>query len=118
MAWQPAPACANDALADIEGGTSWRHIHEYGREIGVLERPGAIAADGTAPGCIGSSNGGECFQGSLDDVRIYEDALTAEEITLLWRNGQEALAALSTTIAADEPDPIITTTSVASGAPT
>ena len=36
-------------------------------------------AGGQAPGCIGSSNGSECFQGGIDELRIYRDALTAEE---------------------------------------
>ena len=33
-----------------------------------------LTIGGGAPGCIGSSNGGECFQGALDDLRIYRAA--------------------------------------------
>jgi len=101
-----------DPAALLDGG--WHHaaatfdgrfmrVYLDGNEIGVLERPGVIAAVGTAPWCIGSTNGGECFQGCIDDVRIYEDALTAEEIALLHGNGQEAISALSIAVAADEP---------------
>jgi hypothetical protein len=66
-------------------------VYLDGQEIGALERPGEIVAGGPAPGCIGSSNGGECFQGAMDEVRIYADALTADEVTRLHRNGIEAL---------------------------
>ena len=93
--------CWHHAAATFDG--RFMRVYLDGKEIGALERPGEIAAGGTASGCIGSSNGGECFQGGIDDVRIYQDALTADEITLLYRNGQEAIAALSITVAADEP---------------
>ena len=49
----------------------WLRVYLDGDEIGRLERPGQIRAGGSAPGCIGSSNGGETFQGALDDLRIY-----------------------------------------------
>jgi len=66
-------------------------VYLDGRQIGSLERSGSIVAGGTAPGCIGSSNGGECFQGLMDDLRIYQDALTVEQIGQLYRNGLEPL---------------------------
>jgi len=90
------------AAATFDG----RHMRVYldGREVGSLERPGAIAAGGgTAPGCIGSSNGGECFQGRMDELRIYADALTPEEITRLHQNGREALTAMAAYAEAGEP---------------
>ena len=65
-------------------------VYFDGKEIGKLERPGKIRAGGPAPGCIGSCNGGECFQGMIDELCIYRDALTAEEIRSLWRDGWEA----------------------------
>ncbi len=64
-----------------------------GKEIGALERPGVVRAGGAAAACLGSSEGGECFQGLLDELRIYAAALTAEEVAALYRNGMEALAA-------------------------
>jgi hypothetical protein len=69
-------------------------VYLDGKEIGSLPRPGPIAFlenRGAAAGCIGSSNGGECFQGSMDDLRIYREALTADEVALLHRNGLGAL---------------------------
>ncbi len=89
------------AAATFDG--RFMRVYLDGREIGVLERPGEIAAGGAGTACIASTNGGECFQGNIDEVRIYEDALTADEVTLLYQNGQEAIAALSVTVAADEP---------------
>ncbi|MGD0088526.1 MAG: LamG-like jellyroll fold domain-containing protein [Planctomycetota bacterium] len=61
------------------------------KEIGSLKRPGTIVCGGAAPGCIGSVNGGECFQGQIDDLRIYADALSAEEIAALYKQGSDAL---------------------------
>ncbi|MFW6164443.1 MAG: LamG domain-containing protein, partial [Planctomycetota bacterium] len=66
-------------------------VYLDGREIGSLERSGTIAAGGGAAGCIGSSNGGECFQGAIDDLRIYTEALTAREVSALADHGFEAL---------------------------
>lgn len=81
----------------------WMRVYLDGREIGALERPGEITAGGPAAGCIGSCNGGECFQGGMDELRIYADALTAEEVAALCRNGQDGLAKMSETVPADEP---------------
>jgi len=80
---------------------SWHHcaatfdgktmrVYLDGKEIGALERSGALAAGGSAPGCIGSSNGGECYQGAMDDLRIYKDALTADDVATLYRHGLKA----------------------------
>ncbi len=60
-----------------------------GREIGSLLRPGVIRAGGSAPGCIGSSNGRESFQGAMDNLRIYGEALTPAEVARLHEDGQE-----------------------------
>ncbi|MCY2992558.1 MAG: hypothetical protein NTY19_32455 [Planctomycetota bacterium] len=65
--------------------------------------PGVITSGGSAPGCIGSSNGGECFQGVLDELRIYADALTADDIARLYDNGLQAVAQMTETVAAGEP---------------
>ena len=78
-------------------------VYLDGKEIGSLERPGTIVAGGTAAGCIGSSNGGECFQGAMDELRIFGDALTAAEVAAMHRNGLKAVASLSESIPADEP---------------
>ena len=69
-----------------------RYMRVYldGREIGRLERPGTMTSNGDVPFFIGSSGGtGEHFQGGLDDLRVYADAFTAEEIEALYRAGSE-----------------------------
>jgi len=66
-------------------------VYLDGREIGALERPGTITAGGPAPGCLGSSGGGECFQGALDELQIYAKAIPPEQITLLYRRGLESI---------------------------
>ncbi len=78
-------------------------VYLDGRQIGLLERPGTITAGGGAVGCIGSSNGGECFQGAIDEFRIYRDALTAGEVAELYQNGMNALARMTENVAAGEP---------------
>ena len=87
--------------ATFDGQTM--RVYLDGVAIGALARPGAITAGGSAPGCLGSANGGECFQGLMDDLRIYRTALTPEEVQLLHQNGRQALARLSACVPADEP---------------
>jgi hypothetical protein len=88
-----APAQALDGAwhhcaATFDG--QWMRVYFDGAEIGKLQRPGRIKAGGAAPACIGSNNGSEYFQGTLDELRIYRDALTADEVRSLWRNGRQA----------------------------
>ena len=91
---------------------SWHHcaatfdgrtmrVYLDGRAIGSLERAGTLAAGGSAPGCIGSSNGGECYQGSMDDLRIYKDALSADEVAALHKHGLKALEKFYRDVEAD-----------------
>jgi len=65
-------------------------VYLDGREVDALDRPGEITSGGNASACIGSSNGGECFQGAMDDLQIYPTALSAEEIARLHAPGREA----------------------------
>lgn len=67
--------------ATFDGNTM--RVYLDGKEIGMLKRPGAISAGGAAPGCIGSVSGGECFQGTMDDLRIYREALPPDVIAAL-----------------------------------
>jgi len=76
--------------ATFDGRTM--RVYLDGREIGALGRQGRLAAGGAAPGCIGSMAGHECFQGALDDLRFYADALSADEVARLHANGRQALA--------------------------
>ena len=39
-------------------------------------------------GRLGSSNGAEYFHGKLDDIRIYDRALSAAEVQALYNMGQ------------------------------
>lgn len=78
------------AAATFDG--HYLRVYLDGSQIGQLERPGSIAAGGPARACIGSANGGETFRGQMDELRIYADALTAEEVARLYRDGVEALA--------------------------
>jgi len=66
-------------------------VYLDGEQIGQVNRTGKISAGGAAPGCIGSTNGGECFQGAIDDLRIYRQALTPKQLNELYRKGQESL---------------------------
>jgi len=66
-------------------------VYLDGREIGSLPREGDISAGGAAAGYIGSTNGAESFQGCMDDVRVYGEALSAEEVAGLYRAGLESL---------------------------
>lgn len=69
----------------------WMRVYLDGNEIGSLQRPGVMRAGLSAPGCIGSSNGGESFQGTLDDLRIYAGAMGSRQVALLHRQGWEIL---------------------------
>ena len=63
-------------------------VYLDGKEAGSMDRPGGTAMCGVAPAFIGSSGGtNEHFQGGLDDLRLYADALTAQEIAGLYRDG-------------------------------
>jgi hypothetical protein len=78
------------AAATFDGQTM--RVYLDGRQIGSLERSGDLATNTAAPGFIGSSGGhGEHFQGELDDLRIYGQALTAQEIEELHRAGVGSL---------------------------
>jgi len=66
-------------------------VYLDGRQIGSLARSGDISAGGAAACGIGSLNGGESFQGSMDDLRIYREALSAEEVAGLYRAGLKSL---------------------------
>ena len=65
-------------------------VYFDGKEIGSIERRGAITAGGPALACIGSASGGECFQGEMDELAIYADALTPEDVASVCRDGEQA----------------------------
>jgi hypothetical protein len=66
-------------------------VYLDGREIGSLKRPGKITFSPEVPGFIGSLGGqNEHFQGALDDLRIYAQALSPGQIAALYRSGVES----------------------------
>lgn len=70
----------------------WMRVYLDGSEIGAIRRPGKIAVSPEVPAYIGSGGGvSEHFQGMLDDLSIYGDALTPAQIAVLHQRGNEAL---------------------------
>lgn len=70
-------------VAAYDGST--KKIYKDGTLIGSVAASGAIGTTGTATAYIGSSYGGsEFFFGLIDDVRIYNRALSADEIKRLY----------------------------------
>lgn len=87
--------------ASFDGTTMCVYLD--GRQVGSLDRPGEIAAGGPADGCLGSSSGGECFQGLMDELQIYAAPLAPEEVARLYEHGLGALAEAGKAAPADEP---------------
>ena len=78
-------------LAATKNGSTVR-LYMNGALVTAKVFGSAITANNNAPviGCYGST--GSCsnyFRGSMDDVRIYNRALTATEIAELWESGAE-----------------------------
>jgi hypothetical protein len=70
---------------------AWLRVYLDGRELGALARSGPLVTGGTAPGYLGSMNGSECFQGLIDEVRFFREALAPADLEALYRLGQPAL---------------------------
>ena len=69
-------------------------VYLDGARIGRLPHAGdAVVA--RAPGFVGSAGGGECFQGGLDDVRLYTEALTPAAIADQFKAGAGVLTVRS-----------------------
>ena len=86
---QVLDGCWHFCAATFDGKVM--RVYLDGREVGSLKRPGTVLARGGAPGCIGSASGGECFQGLIDDLRIYGGAMTPEQVTQAHRAGLDSL---------------------------
>ena len=92
------------APKDRLGDGSWRHVaasydgaelrlYVDGVLIGRQAASGAIGRGGEAPAFLGSYAGAqERFVGGVDDVRVYERALSGDEIATL-ANGEDDVAA-------------------------
>lgn len=65
-----------------------RKIYIDGTLVGSGPDSGKIGSSGTEPAYIGSSSGaGEFFSGVIDEVEIYDRALSAEEIRAIYLAG-------------------------------
>jgi hypothetical protein len=67
-------------------------VYLDGAEIGSKRKPGRILSGGGADAFIGSSGGrGEFFHGLMDDLRIFNVALTGDQIIGLYEEGLSAI---------------------------
>jgi len=67
-------------------------VYLDGIEIGSKRKPGRIVSGGGADAFIGSSGGrGEFFHGLMDDLRIFNIALTGDQISGLYEEGLSAI---------------------------
>ncbi|MCP4639764.1 MAG: LamG domain-containing protein, partial [bacterium] len=77
--------------ATFDGG--WMRVYFDGREVGSLERKGDLSLDPDIAAFIGSCRGtNEYFQGRMDDLRVFSEALDGGEILGLYENGVGVLA--------------------------
>lgn len=72
---------------------------------------GAISADKTASLLIGCS-GSNYFNGSMDDVRIYNRALSAAEVDLIWRGADVTDVTVQKTVTATKTVTVNPTTTI------
>ena len=67
-------------------------VYLDGLEIGSRKKPGRLISGGKADASIGSHSGtSEFFQGAIDDMRIFNIALTGEQIAKLYEKGLSAI---------------------------
>jgi hypothetical protein len=90
----------------FEGGTL--RIYRDGQLDSTVNTGRALTAFGSAMMMIaGSDNGLDLFQGDLDEVRIYNRALTAAEVTTLSTGGSVGTAATGVNTVAVLPPNVI-----------
>jgi len=73
-------------IAGTYDGSTLR-VYRNGSEVGSLAATGTVDTSGSQ---VFTSSGSESFDGRLDDIRIYNRALSASEITTLY-NGEECM---------------------------
>jgi alpha-L-rhamnosidase len=74
-------------VAAVYDGSAMRFYFD-GREIASVAMSGPLDTSGSSPAYIGSSQGeSEFFTGCIDDVRIYNRALSAEQVKKLAEGG-------------------------------
>lgn len=80
------------AAASFDGDVM--RVYLDGCEIGHLDRSGTLQTNPQVPAYIASSGGrSEHFQGSLDELQIYREALSGEEVVEIYQHGTMQLAA-------------------------
>ncbi len=62
-------------------------VYLDGQLVGELERPGTLRAGGTVQPFLASLAGRENFQGRLDELAIFDQALDEATLRALWRAG-------------------------------
>ncbi|MCL5099426.1 MAG: LamG domain-containing protein [Candidatus Omnitrophica bacterium] len=91
-------------LVGTYDGSQFR-LYSDGRELDNMPASGQLITNGTAGAFIGSTSGTtEYFNGGIDDVRVYDRALGADEIKALYDEAQDIRMASSRT--AENIDPI------------
>ncbi len=81
--------CWHHCAATFDG--AFMRVYLDGLEIASMRRPGKVFIDEAAPAFIGSLGGtSEHFQGELDDLRVYDSALSGADVCCLWRAGVAA----------------------------
>ncbi len=95
------PASGTGVVAASPSNNHWHHIvaTQTGTTAslyvdGVLVNTATVAAigNGSGPIYIGRYNSGYYFNGSIDDVRIYNRALSAQEVQQLYKLGGGTIA--------------------------
>ncbi|MDD5599911.1 MAG: LamG domain-containing protein, partial [Victivallaceae bacterium] len=76
-------------IVAVQAGTTCKKIYVNGVEDGNKDNPSSLTSSGTAPLRIGtkSYSVGEYFEGTIDEVRIYNRALGIEEIEKNYQDG-------------------------------
>jgi hypothetical protein len=64
-----------------------------GASIGTKSNASAYGSSAAKPANIGANNSSVAFmKGSIDEVRVYNRALSAQEVTTLYANGAAGIA--------------------------
>ena len=77
-------------VASYDAATGVKAMYIDGVQVALIDGPDnvPIVNGGAQPGFIGSTNGGEPFPGILDEVAVYDRALSPAEIALHFQNVQ------------------------------
>ncbi len=69
---------------------SWMSLYLDGLEVGKMPKEGVIATDSRVPVWLGNnpSSGTRAFHGGLDEIRIYDSVINAEQIKSLAEQNQ------------------------------